>query len=140
MKIRTGFVSNSSSSSYVIAISNDIDSLIENNKDEIIENVLECMCDDIEEDFDDISELSEETKNKLINGFIESFKSSFDDGVSCFSSHDDDDGKLYNVVSNLFYHQIKGAVELARIESGSSGDGSITLVTKDNLLSKIEGL
>jgi hypothetical protein len=140
MKIRTGFVSNSSSSSYVIAISNDIDSLIEDNKDKIIENVLECMCDDIEEDFDDISELSEETKNNLVNRFIESFKSSFEDGVSCFTQYDDDDGKLYNVVSNLFYHQIKGTIELAKIESGSSGDGSVTLITKDALLSKIKGI
>lgn len=138
MKIRTGFVSNSSSSSYVIAISNDIDSLIEDNKDKIIENVLECMCDDIEEDFDDISELSEETKNNLVNSFIEPFKSSFEDGVSCFTQYDD--GKLYNVVSNLFYHQIKGTIELAKIESGSSGGGSVTLITKDVLLSKIKGI
>lgn len=136
MKVRSGFVSNSSSSSFVICIKS-VDDFIQGNEKEVIETVLETMFDedikfgtsiDLEQDPEDIevnhkSELLDVAR-KILNM-----------GNEFAPYHSDPDATLGYRLLNLNNNQV-----LISSTEVSSDSGSATYILKDDLINKVSVL
>ena len=113
MKIRNGFVSNSSSSSYIMVLPIEFDF----EKDIDIEKFVEVRSK-AEYDDDVTFEECEEYANRFIkDGYI--------------STHDEE-YEYFNIICDLF-----GDYELTSVEGGSDGGDSITLIKTSVILEKI---
>lgn len=137
MKIRNGFVSNSSSSSFVICIKS-VDDFIDANVDEAAERVLELMYDegiqfgtsiDLDLDSEDIMLLH---KSEL----VEVAKKILKIGDSFAPYHDDPDNTLgYRLLESLDNNQV--LISSTDVDSSS---GSATYILKEDLLNLVSVL
>lgn len=126
MKIRSGFVSNSSSSSYVILIK-DVDSFVTSNIESIIENALD------DNEYDGYFELSEEAQQETNKKIIDEFKKELTESIRSGSCSGYDDDNIYSILSGLDLKKYT----LARA-AGGPDDGCIVFVTLDKVKGIVE--
>lgn len=136
MKVRSGFVSNSSSSSFVICIKS-IDDFIQGNEKEVIETVLETMFDedikfgtsiDLEQEPEDI-----EANHK--DDLLEVARKILNIGNEFVPYHSNPDATLGYRLLNLNNNQVL----ISSAEVGSDS-GSATYILKDDLINMVSVL
>jgi hypothetical protein len=131
-KIRAGFVSNSSSSSFVLVFPKDMtpEQFIKKHEEEILDWVMECGLYGWE--YDDSSEaqtVSDSDKERILGEVKSSLIPIFDGGH--LSSWDDDDN-MYGMLSSINTHEY----QVTRIETGPD-DGSIIILDRLELIEKL---
>jgi hypothetical protein len=119
MKIRNGFVSNSSSSSFLVVLPNDLDlkEFIISKKEDIKETISSDHgeCDD----------------NQLDVIIDKVYKAVIDNNVWVDNFDYSDDYNIYNIIDYLF-----GSYSIASFETGSDS-GEIQFISEEKLLEKL---
>lgn len=126
VKIRSGFVSNSSSSSFVVCIKS-VEDFVEKNKENIINQMIEdgCSLVSFDDDVESFNDLTEDQKTTVISKLISVINRSetfFHDTSSEMES------MIYDLFSN--HHDYTNIYLISSVDVDSSS-GSVTYVTKD---------